>query len=175
MPKSQWKPVQALATKGVFWFLCVLVLLAAPTVAAAQGAVFVVRHAERADTSADSVLSAAGQARAMRLAVILKDAGITQIFTTNMRRTVQTAAPVAVALTLTPTELPSADLDALLTKLRSATQRDRVLVVGHSNTVPEIVRGLGISTPVTIGDEYDNLLIVIPREGSASSLIRLKY
>ena len=111
----------------------------------------------------------------MRLADILKDAGITQIFTTNLRRTIQTAEPLAVALKLTPTELPGADLDALLTKLRSATQRDRVLVVGHSNTVPEIVRGLGVSTPVTIGDEYDNLLIVIPREGSASSLIRLKY
>ena len=111
----------------------------------------------------------------MRLAVILKDAGITQIFTTNLRRTVQTAEPVAVALRLTPTEVPGNDLDALLTKLHSATQRDLVLVVGHSNTVPEIVRGLGVSTPVTIGEEYDNLLIVIPQEGSASSLIRLRY
>jgi phosphohistidine phosphatase SixA len=175
MPKSRRKPAQALSTKGVFGTLFVIWLFAAPTVAAAQGAVFVVRHAERADTSADSVLSAAGQARAMRLAVILKDAGITQIFTTNLRRTVQTAEPVAVALRLTPTELPGNDLDALLTKLHSATRRDRVLVVGHSNTVPEIVRGLGVSTPVTIGEEYDNLLIVIPQEGSASSLIRLRY
>ena len=116
MPKFQRKPAQALATKGVFGPLVALLLLAAPTAAAAQGGVFVVRHAERADTSADSVLSAAGQARAMRLAVILKDAGITQIFTTNLRRTVQTAEPLAVALRLTPTELPGNDLDALLTK-----------------------------------------------------------
>jgi len=175
MLKSRWKRAPALSTKGVFGALSALWLLAVPTVAAAQGAVFVVRHAERADTSADSVLSAAGHTRAMRLAVILKDAGITQIFTTNLRRTVQTAEPVAVALKLTPTELPGDDLDALLTKLHSAARRDRVLVVGHSNTVPEIVRRLGVSTPVTIGEEYDNLLIVIPQEGSASSLIRLRY
>ena len=65
----------------------------APTAAAAQGAVFVVRHAERADTSADSPLSTVGHTRATRLGVILSGAGITQIDTTNLRRTVQ-AAPL---------------------------------------------------------------------------------
>ena len=81
-----------------------LLLLAAPAAVAAQEAVFVVRHAERADTSADSVLSPAGEFRAQRLGAMLRDAGITRIYTTNVRRTVQTAAPLAAALRLTPTE-----------------------------------------------------------------------
>ena len=175
MSKPLWKshlpgtPRMCQLTSFALW------LLAAPAIADAQEAVFVVRHAERADTSEDSLLSPAGQARAARLAVILKDAGITQIFTTDLRRTIQTAGPIAAALMLTPIELPLNNLDELLAKLRSTTPRDRVLVVGHSNTVPEIVRRLGVATPVTIGEEYDNLLIVMPREGSPTSLVRLRF
>jgi broad specificity phosphatase PhoE len=151
-------------------------LLTVPTVAAAQGAVFVVRHAERADTSPDSLLSAAGEARAVRLGEILKSAGITQIYTTTLRRTVQTAAPLAAALRVSPTELPVSDLDALLARLHAATPNDRVLVVGHSNTLPEILRRLGVTTPVTIGDtEYDNLFIAIPQKDAATLFVRLSY
>lgn len=151
-------------------------LLTVPTVAVAQGAVFVVRHAERADSSLDSLLSAAGEARAARLGEILKGAGITQIYTTTLRRTVQTAAPLAAALQVTPTELPVGDLDALFTRLHAATPNDRVLVVGHSNTVPGILQRLGVTTPVTIGDtEYGNLFIAIPQKGAATLLVRLSY
>jgi phosphohistidine phosphatase SixA len=147
-----------------------------PDVHTAQGAIVVVRHAERADATADSALSSAGQARAMRLAVMLKDAGITHIFTTDLRRTVQTAEPVAAALKVTPTEVPAGDLDALLNRLRALSSRDRVLVVGHSNTIPEIVRRLGVSTPITIGDqEYDNLFIVMPLGEVTASSVRLRY
>jgi phosphohistidine phosphatase SixA len=162
--------------KGFVATAFALWLFIAPTTAAAQGAVFVVRHAERADTSADSPLSTLGHTRATRLGVILGGAGITQIYTTNLRRTVQTAAPLAKALKLMPTELPSSDLDALFTTLHAATLHDRALVVGHSNTVPEILQRLGVMVPVTIGEtEYDNLFIVIPQEGSAPLFVRLRY
>jgi phosphohistidine phosphatase SixA len=71
---------------------------------------------------------------------------------------------------------PGTDYDALLSKLRAATRQDRVLIVGHSNTVPEILRRLGVTTPVTIADtEHDNLFIVIPRVGSAPLFIPIKY
>ncbi len=77
--------------------------------AAAQHTVFLVRHAERADSSpgtsptmaADPDLSAAGRARADHLAEALKDAKITAIFATEFKRTQQTAAPLAKALGLT--------------------------------------------------------------------------
>jgi phosphohistidine phosphatase SixA len=151
-------------------------LLTVPSVAAAQGAVFVVRHAERADTSTDSPLSAAGEARAVRLSEILKGAGITQIYTTTLRRTVQTAAPLAAALRVTPTELPVSDLDTLFARLHAATPNDRVLVVGHTNTLPEILQRLGVTPPVTIGDtEYNNLFIAIPQKDAATLFVRLSY
>jgi broad specificity phosphatase PhoE len=162
--------------KGFVATAFALWLLIAPAVAAAQAAVFVVRHAERADTSADSPLSAAGETRAMRLGVILKSAGITRIYTTSLRRTVQTAAPLAAALQLEPTDLPVSDLDALFARLRALTPDDRVLVVGHSTTVPEILHRLGVTAPVTIGEtEYDNLFIAIPQSRSAALFMQLRY
>jgi broad specificity phosphatase PhoE len=145
-------------------------------VAAAQGAVFVVRHAERADASSDSLLSDAGHARAARLGQLLKGAGITRIYTTTLRRTIQTAAPLATLLKMTPTEMPVEDLDALVARIRAGKPDDRVLVVGHSNTVPRILQKLGVTTPVTIGDtEYDNLFIAIPRAGADTLFVRLSY
>ena len=152
---------------------CVLV---SPPIAAAQGVVFVVRHAERADTSADSVLSTHGHARAARLSEILKTVGVTQIYTSNLRRTIETAAPLAKALQLTSNALIGNDFDTLVTRLRAMSRHDRVLVVGHSNTVPEILRRLGVTAAVSIADaEYDNLFIVIPQEGSATLFLPMKY
>jgi hypothetical protein len=73
-------------------------------------------------------------------------------------------------------ELPVNDLDALFTRLHGATLHDRVLVVGHSNTVPQILQRLGVTPPVTIGDtEYDNLFIAIPQRGSPALSVRLRY
>ena len=176
MPGSNQQPGDAKTRTGCLVIAFGLWLLATPTVAVSQEAVFVVRHAERADASADSLLSAVGEGRAMRLRELLRDAGITQVYTTNLRRTVQTAAPLAAALRLTPTALPVNDLDGLFTRLDRAALHDRVLVVGHSNTVPQILQRLGVAAPVTIGDaEYDNLFIAIPQKGSSALFVRLKY
>jgi phosphohistidine phosphatase SixA len=79
-------------------------------------------------------------------------------------------------LHLTPQPLPSADAQLLASTLAALKPHDRALVVGHSNTVPEILRALKITTPVTIGDaEYDNLFIVVPQKDSAPVLLRLKF
>src|SRR5205085_7199301 len=139
----------------------VLLSIAAPGVCAAQDAIFVVRHAERADASADSALSPAGEARAEHLAALLKDAGVTQIYTTDLKRTIQTGAPLAAALHVTATALKAADQDGLLAKIRAASPRDRLLIVGHSNTVPAVLQALGVSPAITIADsEFDNLFMV---------------
>ena len=159
--------------------LALMLLLASVATAAAQSTVFVVRHAERADGGTtnsmmgnDPELSNAGRARAESLAATLKDAAITAVFTTEFKRTQQTAAPLASALGLTVTTVSSKDTPALLEKIRAAT--GNVLVVGHSNSVPEVVKGLGVTSPVSIGDaEYDNLFVV--RLGEKPSVLRLHY
>jgi len=144
----------------------------APSVAEAQ-MVIVVRHAERADGGAgapgaaamtaapDPELSAAGKARAQALAAMLKDAGITAIYTTEFRRTIDTALPLSDELKIVSTTVPARD-QATLTAALKAHSNGAVLVVGHSNTVPAIIKALG-GPDVTLADsEYDSLFFVAP-------------
>ena len=149
--------------------------------AAAQSTVFLVRHAERADAvpgappamNDDPDLSTSGHARAASLATLLKDAGITAIFVTEFKRTQQTAAPLAKALGIQVTTLKGNDHAPLLAALKKAT--GNALVVGHSNTVPEFIKALGVGTPVTIGTaDYDNLFIVSNRQ-QPPELLRLHF
>jgi phosphohistidine phosphatase SixA len=107
---------------------------------------------------------------------MLKDAGITHVYTTDLKRTIETAAQLAAATDLRAEQLPAADTQALVARLAALGPRDRALVVGHSNTVPELIRALRSDTPVTVPDEeYDNLFIVVPHKNAASTLLRLKY
>lgn len=159
--------------------LCAVMVLAAAATAAAQAPVFVVRHAERADAGRaggtmgnDPDLSNAGHARAQSLAAALKDAGVTAIFATEFKRTQQTAAPLATALGIPVTTVPAKDTAALIRKIKAAT--GAVLVVGHSDSVPEIIEKLGVATAVTVGDaDFDNLFVVT--RGRTPSVIRLHY
>ena len=154
----------------------IVALLCAAHPLAAPDAIFIVRHAERADATADSPLSAAGEARAQHLAALLKDAGITQILTTDVRRTIQTGAPLAAALHIASAALKAGDQDALLARLRAASAGDRILVVGHSNTVPPLLHALGVAPDVTIDDaEYDNLFLVVTREGAPTQFFRFRF
>jgi len=161
--------------------IAALAVLALAAPAAAQQTVFVVRHAERADSTpgakptmaADPDLSEAGRARAASLATALKDAGIVAIFTTEFKRTQQTAEPLAKALGLT-VKVVKGDAEASLVE-QVAAAKGNVLVVGHSNTVPSVVKRLGVTTAVAVGDnEFDNLFIVT-RGGGAPSLLHLHY
>jgi phosphohistidine phosphatase SixA len=159
--------------------LAAVTLLAFSVPADAQNQVFLVRHAERADTAnggpammgSDPSLSEAGRARAAGLATALKDAGITTIFVTEYKRTQETAAPLAKALGLTPVVVKANDRAGLLSQVRSA--KGHVLVVGHSNTVPDAINALGVAATITIADaEYDNLFVVLPH---GAQLVRLRY
>jgi phosphohistidine phosphatase SixA len=153
-----------------------LLLLASTSVLAQSKTIFLVRHAERADTAAgksevDPDLSEAGRLRAQALATTLKDARITAVFVTEFKRTQQTAAPLAAAIGVTPAIISSKDLPGLIAKLKDVS--GPVLVVGHSNSVPAIIKALGVATPVSIGDaEFDQLFIV---GAQTAELIQLRY
>jgi broad specificity phosphatase PhoE len=160
---------------AVLLFVLIACAAAAP-LASAQEAIYIVRHAERADQSADSGLSTKGVGRAYQLRDLLKEAGVTRIFTTELRRTIETAAPLGAAIHVTPRQVAAADADALAAAIAASGPRDRVLVVGHSNTVPALLRALHVDATVTIGDnDYDNLFIVIPQKEGRPVLLRLKY
>jgi len=160
-------------------------LLSLAASAAAQQTIFVVRHAERTDGGAtgapgmvspanDPPLSAAGKARAARLASMLRSAGIAHVFTTEYKRTRETAAPLAGQLKLTPVMAAAKDPEPLVARVRQV--KGNVLIVGHSNTVPDLLKRLGVKDAVTIGDdEYDNLFIVVRPAAGDPTLIKLRY
>ena len=162
--------------------LCATLLTAAPV--SAQQVVFVVRHAERAPSAApasgrmmmadDPPLSAAGEQRAVKLTDMLAASGVKHIFTTEYKRTRQTAAPLAARLAVTPLMAAAKDTASLVTAVKRA--RGTVLIVGHSNTIPEILKQLGVSDAVTIGDgDYDNLFVVFRSDAGKATLVRLKF
>jgi broad specificity phosphatase PhoE len=158
--------------------LAAVLALVAPAVAHAQKLVILVRHAERADggsmspnAQSDPALSAAGEARAQKLATMLAQAGITTIFTTEYKRTKDTGGPLATKLHVTPTVVAADKTDALIASIKTHTT-EIVLVVGHSNTIPDLVKAFG-GPEITVPDaEYDNIFFVVP---ATATLTRLKF
>lgn len=136
--------------------------------------VFLVRHAEKADDgSRDPDLTPAGRSRAGRLARILSDAGLTAVYSTDYARTRETARPAAdeagLGVHLYDPDAP----EELASRLRAAP--GRYLVVGHSNTVPGLVRALGGRAGGELGEaEYDRLYVVLLGPGGATTLA-LRY
>jgi len=152
-----------------FYFLLLSAFLSTAT---AQSTIFIVRHAEKADATKDPDLSEVGRARAEALAKMLKDANITAIYATEFKRTQQTAAPLAKALSITITALPAKDNAALIAKLRAST--GNALVVGHGDTIPDLIKALGMSDPINVAEnDYDNLFAVVLDQ--KPHLIRLHY
>jgi broad specificity phosphatase PhoE len=152
--------------------LVVLLFVLGPIVSA-QPVVVIVRHAEKAANGGnDPDLSSAGRARAEALARILKDSGITAIFTSEFKRTQETAAPTAASTHVTPTMVAAKDTAALVARLHQLN--GNALVVGHGDTIPNIIKALGINSSINIPDaDYSELFIVIL--GDKPELFRLHY
>ena len=157
-------------------FVCLLGFFFAASAAAQARVIFLVRHAERAAISghvpSDTGLSPAGRKRAEALARVLQDAQITAVYTTEYKRTRETAAPVAQSLGIQPEVISGDDLRGLIAKLKASP--GNVLVVGHSNTLPQIISALGVSSRVTVAEsDYDNLFLVVLER--PPPLIHLRY
>ena len=137
--------------------------------------VLLVRHGDR-DSSVDD-LNDLGDARALELAHVVDKAGLDAIIRSDTVRTTQTAEPTATAEGLTPIELPENDIAAFVAEIRNNHRGQRVLVVAHSHTLPDIITGLGGPAVTIGGNEYDNfyvLTICRCRWGSAR-LVNLQY
>ena len=162
--------------------LVLAILASAPAMAFAQSMVIFVRHAERADggpgagtgmtgTPADPLLSAAGKARAEKLATMLAESGVKAIYTSEFRRTQDTGKPLAAKLGLTITPVASSDVNDLVKRIKADHPKDVVLIVGHSNTIPAAVKAFGGPAVKMADDEYSAIYIVTPATG-AMTLIR---
>ena len=145
------------------------------TPASAATTVVVVRHAEKStDDPRDPSLSAEGRNRAIALSALLRNAGVTDIYATQYKRTRQTAEPLAQQFGITIVERPVNSANSatyardLAQEILTRSAGKGVLVVGHSNTVPDIVKALsGSDVPAIADPEYDHIfVVVIPASGS---------
>ncbi|MDZ4796168.1 MAG: phosphoglycerate mutase family protein [Bacteroidota bacterium] len=148
---------------------------------------YIVRHAEKAKPLAgmsvidanDPPLSDSGNLRALALKDLLKSEGIRYIFSTNYKRTINTAKPLDEYLLGAQTELynPKKDsTDAFIQKLK-LIKKGNVLVVGHSNTIDDIANKLcgAIVVPADLKEtDYDNLY-KIKRKGNKYTFKGLTY
>lgn len=128
--------------------------------------VYLVRHAEKADASADPVLSEAGQARAAALSAALAEAHPGHIFASPLQRTRLTAEPTARfhSVTVEPVGFDggaAAHVAAIAERVRALPDDAAVLIVGHSNTVPLIARALGYAEAADMPEcEYDRMTVL---------------
>jgi broad specificity phosphatase PhoE len=144
--------------------------------------VIVIRHAEKdASVSAvDPPLSQAGEARAAQLARMFGDSKVLghldAIYVSPALRNRLTAAPLAARLGITEMVVPADDPAALARRVLHEHSGGRILIVGHTDTVPQLVAALSGSKVPEIGaEEYGTMYIVtVPRIGH-ENLLRLNY
>ena len=140
-----------------------------------NGLVFLVRHGEKASDAQDALLSAQGHRRAQCLAQTLGEASIREILVTSVARTQQTAEPLAKKLALKPTILEPYDFDAFVKQLH-AVRNENVLVVGHADSVPQIIEKLGGGKIVIGNSDYDKLFVFhYDASGNSGSVVTIHY
>ena len=133
----------------------------------AADTVHLVRHAEKASSDdRDPLLSELGQRSAQALRDWFRGKPLQAIYATDLRRTQHTALPLAAARDLDLRVIAAADTPRLLARLRLGHCGAHVLVVGHSNTVPEIAAALG-ATPFAI-EETEFGWVYSVRPGTAA-------
>jgi len=149
--------------------------------AATTTVVVLARHAEKDLSSIqDPPLSPEGEQRAERLAQMFgRGSGvghIDAIYVSDGRRTQQTAAPLAERLGKQAIVVPASDTKGLVSRVMHEHEGGSVLIIGHSNTVPELIHELGdIDVPPIADDEYDTLYVLsVPSFGHAS-VLRMEY
>lgn len=142
--------------------------------------VFLVRHAEKktgagGEPERDPGLTDAGHRRARLLAGMLGPAAITAVHSTDYRRTRETARPFAEARGLEVEAYDARDPAALVRQLRHSPGRH--LVVGHSNTTPELVAMLGgePGPPIDEACEYDRLYVLVLVPDRSVTTIQQRY
>ncbi|MEE8371934.1 MAG: histidine phosphatase family protein [Sphingomonadales bacterium] len=155
---------------GAFAILLGLVVASGEAAWAAEK-IYLVRHAEKvADGTTDPELTRVGKGRACFLARFFKAKGLTEVRSSEYRRTMGTANPVARALGIPLSIYDPSELPVLAMDLK---HRDGVpLIVGHSNTTPQLARLLGARDVEDMeGNEYDRVIEIDYTGGEAKMIV----
>lgn len=137
--------------------------------------IFLVRPAEKLSALPIASLTPEGSARAACLAQTLKDAGIRQVFVSEIKATQETAAPLANVLNIKPSSIPSRDVSTLVRNLTYGAAGN-ALVVAESDALPVIIARLQGGSIKPIGaNEYDHLYQITLVEGGGTPAAVLHY
>jgi len=136
-----------------------------------------VRHAEKKSDGKNPNLTTVGTERAEALARVLTNIPIDRVYSTNYHRTAATATPTAQSKNLETVLYNPSDLVAFQQQLIKEVPNGTALIVGHSNTTPDLIN-LFLKDPILIHlseKAYDDLFILtVPQNGQAK-LLQLKY
>jgi len=137
------------------------------TGASSDYTLYLMRHAEKvADNSKDPDLTDAGKTRADNIAERLQDKGIRDVWSSDYQRTRETAAPLAKELGLKVKIYDPKDQSKLITQLKKRHQN--ALIVGHSNTIPELADMLCNCDVAEMEEaEYNRLIVIHMLNGKA--------
>jgi 2,3-bisphosphoglycerate-dependent phosphoglycerate mutase len=157
--------------KGIKSFVIIFLLLIGLEATAQKTTVWIVRHAEKDTSFANRLnpdLTVVGMQRAKDLAAYLQKENIVKIFSTDTKRTKQTAKHFKASLDIYAPK----NLSGLLDVLYQQANGKSVLIVGHSNTVLETIEALGGARPVALltDDDYDYLFKVVLADGKAAQV-----
>lgn len=182
-----WTAVGAALLVGIVLLVVarlIVVHLAEPTT------FVLVRHAEKSlEPVDDPLLTAAGEARALRLANMLGEPGEQSgpgrsvgaspvaVYASDTRRAQLTAGPLAERLGLQVARTPSGDPPEVVRELLRRHRGNTVVVVGHSNTVPELVAALtgGRTGPALAEDDFGSMFVVTVNRAGPAAVLRLRY
>ena len=169
---------------GSFFVLLILALLSScttqqkiNTITATEMTTYIlVRHAEKVKGVKDPDLTKEGLERAKSLAYLLKDVELTAIYSSDYKRTQQTAFPTAEVKKITVTSYDPRNLESLVEEVDKKYSGKTVLIVGHSNTTPALAKLLtGIDYTSFDESVYDNYFIVnVVKKGNAKAFL-LKF
>lgn len=145
----------------------------------AQTTVYIVRHAEKDlknPSETDPSLSLDGQDRAKDLATLLMPKRLLAVYSTPFKRSRQTAEPTAYGHGLKVQTYDPADPAALASSVLRQHKGGGVVIVGHSNTVLELVEAFGMKRPIpALKDDDYNYIFTITIDGNSMHLLTSQY
>ncbi|MES2875809.1 MAG: histidine phosphatase family protein [Bacteroidota bacterium] len=163
----------------IFMFFVLLMTAFTAFSTQAQTTVWIVRHAEKDmknPSDKDPALSLDGQDRAKDLASLLLPQRILAVYSTPFKRTMQTVEPTAYGHGVKVQTYDPADPAALAATVLRQHKGGSVVIVGHSNTVLELVEAFGIKRPIpALNDDDYNYLFAITVQGNSTQLQMSQY
>lgn len=122
----------------IFSLIVTCTLLIQPCLASDNFTLYLVRHAEKQTDSKNPPLTQCGKRRAKQLATLLGTANITSIYSTSYQRTMSTAAPLSNIKNIAIKNYNPRQLEQLSLHLKQ--RKENSLIVGHSNTTPQLTQ-----------------------------------